>query len=79
LLEFRAVALARSGRAALAAEAAAEVLTIRDAPFAPVYAARAYAFAAASLDRSQSDLKSKYKTASVAALRKTIATTKLQA
>jgi tetratricopeptide (TPR) repeat protein len=79
LLELRAVALARSGRAALAAEAAAEVLTLRDAPFAPLYAARAYALAAASLDRSQSDIKSKYIRASVAALRKTIATTILQA
>ena len=79
VLALRTVHLARSGRAALVADAARELLAIPDAPQVCVSAARAYALAAASLDPSQSELKTAYIKSAVAAIRQTLATTKLKA
>ena len=73
VLQLRPVALGHAGRAALAAEAASELLTLPNTPLSPLWAARAYALAAASLDKSQAETRTKYAKAAIAALQLALA------
>lgn len=73
VLNHRALALARAGRAAEALEAARELLSWPEAPIAPVYAARACAIAAASLGPSRAADRSEYLKTALEGLRRAIA------
>ena len=73
LLSIRAIVQARAGRAPEALEAARELLAWPNAPYAPLYAARACAIAAASLGPSRPADRAEYLKTAVQGLRRAIA------